>query len=178
MRLWAIVGVGLVADLASKYTAWHVLGPPPEAGGRGTPHEVVSGVLRFVTSANRGIVFGFNPAERLGLGEGWARVLTAVLTGATALLIFYVFAISHRRQWGLHALCGLVLAGALGNLFDRLAFGFVRDFCEITAEVNVFGRTLGWPYVFNLADVFLVMGVLGVAAWSLFGDHGEDETES
>ncbi len=168
LRLWLVVGAGLAADLASKSLAWHLLGPPPEAGGRNDPHAVLPGFLHLVTSANRGIVFGFNPAEGLGLGEAWARVLTAVLTAATALLIFYIFATSLRRQWGVHVLCGLVLAGALGNLFDRIVFGYVRDFLEVTAEVDLFGRTFGWPYVFNLADVFLVVGVVGVAVTCLF----------
>ena len=171
-RLGLTALVGLAADLATKHLAWHYLGPPSGPLERGTPHDLVPGWLTLVTSQNRGIVFGLNPAEDFGLGPLAGRALTVLLTLATAAIIFYVFAQSAPRQKGTHLWCGLVLAGAIGNLVDRIAFGYVRDFLQITKEVTVGGWTLAWPYVFNLADVYLVIGVLAVAAVYLI--KGED----
>jgi signal peptidase II len=163
-----VVGIGLLIDLAGKHVAWRFLGPPPESGGRGAPLDLVPGWLQLVTSENPGIVFGFDFAHALGFGPGWGRAVTIALTAATCGFIFYLFAVSRPSQRWLHVLSGLVLAGALGNLYDRLAFGYVRDFLQISGHVTLFGRTLAWPYVFNIADLYLVMGVLGVAAACLF----------
>jgi signal peptidase II len=156
------VVAGVALDVASKYAAWAFLGGLPEGGGRIL--EVIPGWLRFVCSENPGIVFGINFAEDLGLGPAAGQALKILLTLATSGLIFYVFASSAPVQRWLHVWCGLILAGALGNLYDRVLYGHVRDMIQITGEVSVAGRTLAWPYVFNIADVYLVVGVVAVAA--------------
>ena len=61
----------------------------------------------------------------------------------------------------------LILGGSIGNLFDRVCYGYVRDFIEI----DIFG----WDYpIFNLADVFVVVGVilLVIATWRGRNDRG------
>jgi signal peptidase II len=71
-----------------------------------------------------------------------------------------------------HLGLGLILGGTLGNLFDRICFGHVRDFILFTGRAQIGGFQLAWPYVFNLADVFLVIGVVGaIIAW-LAGPKG------
>ncbi len=164
LRLGLTALVALALDLATKHLAWHLLGPPAGPLGRGIPHDLVPGWLVLVTSRNPGIVFGLNPAEDLHLGPVAGRVLTVLLTLVTAAIIFYVFARSAPRQKWTHLWCGLVLAGAAGNLVDRIAYGYVRDFLQLTKEATVVGWTFGWPYVFNLADIYLVIGVVAVAA--------------
>ncbi len=166
--LWLTTGLGLAGDLASKSLAWHGLGPPPDPFHQGDPYVLIPGWLQLGTSQNLGIVFGLNFGEMLGLGAAGGRIATALLTIATCGLIFYLFATSRARQRWLHVACGLVLAGALGNLYDRLVFGYVRDFIQFVGSVEVAGRELGWPYVFNLADVYLVVGVVTVAIVSIF----------
>ena len=158
VRLWLTVGLGVAADWATKHVGWNLLGGPPEGGG----HEVavIPGWLRLVCSENPGIVFGFNFSEDLGLGEPAARAVTILLTVATSALIFYVFAASRRAQRWVHLWCGLILAGAVGNLIDRVCFGHVRDLIQFTVQVG--GRPV-WPFVFNLADVYLVLGVAAIA---------------
>jgi len=163
LRLWLTAAGGVAADLASKTLLWDYLNGSPETGGRVV--AAIPGCLRLVASENPGIVFGLNVAGWLGLGEGAGQVLTAVLTLLTTGLIFYVFAASTPRQRGMHIWCGLILAGAAGNLYDRLAFGYVRDVFQFTVEVS--GRPL-WPFVFNGADVFLVVGVAMLALGILF----------
>jgi len=175
-RLWLTVGLGLALDLASKSLGWQFLGGTPEEGGRTV--VLVPGWLRLIASHNPGVVFGFDFADRLGLGTDAGRLLTVALTAVTAGLIFYIFAASQPRQRWLHLWCGLVLAGALGNLFDRLVYGSVRDIVQITAHATVGGVTLDWPYVFNLADVYLVVGVAALACVFVFGKAPADAAKS
>jgi signal peptidase II len=164
LRLWVTVAIGLAVDLATKYLSWNFLGGPlnpvhPDAGGRQV--DLISGWLSLVAIENHGIVFGLSFTGMFGvLG---ARVLTVLLTLITLGLIFYVFASSLARQKWLHVWCGLVMAGALGNLYDRLLFGYVRDLIQITAHGTIGGVELSWPYIFNVADIYLVVGVAAVA---------------
>ena len=161
LRLWLTLGIGVLIDLASKTLSWEWLGGPLEAGG----HQVdpIAGWLRLVASRNPGIVFGINFADYPALGPTGGRMLTIGLTVLTALLIFYIFAASRPPQRWLHLTCGLVLAGAVGNLYDRVVFGYVRDLIQFTGHFEVGGHRFEWPYVFNIADVYLVIGVVALA---------------
>jgi len=144
----------VAVDLVSKSVLWQCLAGPPEAGGRTL--DIIPGFIRLVASRNPGIVFGINFAEWFHLGAGTGQAVTATLTVLTAGLIFYVFAVTHRTRRWTHVWCGLILAGALGNLYDRVAYGYVRDLFQFTLTAS--GQPL-WPFVFNAADVFLVVGV-------------------
>ena len=66
-------------------------------------------------------------------------------------LIVWVFATSKRSHWIVHIALGLILAGALGNMYDRAVFHGVRDMLRFTVN--------WYPYIFNLADVMLCIGV-------------------
>jgi len=171
LRLWLTAGLGVALDLATKSLAWNALGGPPETGGHDV--TVIPGWLRFVASRNPGIVFGIDFSHNLSVSPGVARALTVALTLATSALIFYVFASSSPGRKWTHVWCGLILAGALGNLFDRIVFGYVRDLIQVTGEIVVAGRTLSWPFVFNVADVYLVAGVIAVAATVLLAPSAE-----
>jgi len=106
-------------------------------------------------STNPGVVFGL-PMPR------W---LVQVATVVTILLVGGFFATSGARDRWLHVAAGLILAGALGNLYDRLFAAVslpgldpiryeVRDFLDFGAW--------GYPWVFNIADAWLVIGVVMV----------------
>ena len=166
LQLWLALGIGVAVDLASKTLAWDLLGGPLDEGGHQV--EPVAGWLRFVAIPNHGIVFGINFANYPALGPTGGRALTIGLTCLTALLIFYVFAASRPVQRWLHLACGLVLAGAIGNLYDRIVFGYVRDMIQFIGHFDVGGQSFAWPYVFNVADVYLVIGVAALAIIFLF----------
>jgi|WetSurMetagenome_2_1015567.scaffolds.fasta_scaffold179326_2 lipoprotein signal peptidase len=168
LRLWLTVVLGVGLDVATKYLAWHFLDGPLPPNGLGHDYTFIDGWLRFECSKNPGVVFGLNFVSALGLDPSYARIVTAVLTLATVGLIFYVFATSKAAQRWLHVWCGLVMAGALGNLYDRLLFGYVRDMIHVTRSIQIGDWSIGWPYVFNVADVYLVVGVVAVAAAFLF----------
>jgi signal peptidase II len=107
-------------------------------------------VLDFRLVANTGAAFGL-----FAWGTGWQLPLLLALSFimVTGLLLWL-------RQVGLHHLClsyGIlfIIAGALGNMIDRLLYGFVIDFiaCHYGA----------WYFpVFNVADVSISLGCLGV----------------
>jgi len=154
LRFWTVAALATAADLASKALLWRYLGGPPDEGGRGV--EVLPGWFRLVASRNPGVVFGIDLGRWLGLGRGAGLGLSVGLTVLTAGLVFYLFAVSDPARrlpaWG----GALVLAGAAGNLYDRLLYGHVRDLFLFTVTVG--GRPV-WPFVFNAADAFLVLGV-------------------
>ena len=107
---------------------------------RGEERNVFFGLdLTYVR--NEGVAFG-------ALGDGGA--LIAVLTGVALALLLAYFAANSGRRW-LWLPVGAVLGGALGNLADRAREGSVIDYVDPKF----------WP-AFNLADVAIVIGVLGL----------------
>ncbi len=180
-RAWllfvAVTAGVLAADLVLKAAAFrYVAGEPVVAVEesasdptfwRRYPHEpvtLVPGVLSLRLTTNTGAVFG------LGKGGRWLFVAGSVLAAG---VILYFFRQSPARAWPLHMALGMILAGALGNLYDRLVYSCVRDMLYLFPGVELpFG--LSWPggqrelypWIFNLADAALIVGVLGVLVWT------------
>ena len=115
----------------------------------------------FVFVRNAGISYGLFQTQG-PLGQ-W--VLLGIKAAAVVALAVWLF----RTRDRLTALSlGLIVGGAIGNGIDRLAYGWVFDF------VYFHVRTASWQfnwYVFNLADVAIVAGVIGLLYESLFGDR-------
>ena len=114
----------------------------------------------LVLTWNTGISYGWFQQEG-ALGQGALLALKAI---AVALLWIWLA----RAPSRLSALAlGLIIGGAVGNAIDRLVYGAVADF------VLLYGQTATWRfnwYVFNLADVAIVVGVAGLLYESLWGD--------
>lgn len=91
---------------------------------------------------NKGALFGF--------GQGRNIIFSVVSLLAAAFIIGWSFRPAAARDAFLCTALGLILAGTLGNLYDRVVFEGVRDFLHWHLWID-------WP-VFNLADVFLVVG--------------------
>ena len=132
----------------------HVLSTQP-------PRRVVPGVLDLRLTTNTGAVFG--------IGSGGRFVFVGVSLLALGV-VGWLFWASPPTAWVQHAGLALVLAGALGNLYDRVRFRAVRDLLHLFPGVELpFGLSwpgMGggagselWPWIFNLADVWLLMGV-------------------
>jgi len=94
------------------------------------------------------IVFWRNTGASLGILRDYGGLL-AILSFVVAGLILYFFGRAPRTDRSLRLALSLLLGGILGNLIDRLAFGYVTDFISIDSLP-----------VFNLADVSNYMGVL------------------
>ena len=105
--------------------------------------------INFYMAWNKGINFG--------LFEG-DRVVHAYILSAISILISIVFVIWLKNStfFLIQILAALVIGGALGNAIDRLLYGAVADFINITC------CGLRNPYSFNLADVFIFIGLIGL----------------
>jgi signal peptidase II len=142
-------------DQASK--AWLLL--YYELGLRGPVR--LGPFLTLVLTWNTGISYGWLPQE--GPYGQWA--LLALKLVAVALLWIWL----SRTESKLSAVAlGLIIGGAFGNAIDRLIYGAVADF--VLFHVNTANWTFNW-YVFNLADVAIVAGVVGLLYESLVGDR-------
>ena len=99
----------------------------------------------------------WNKGINFGLFEGDSVAQAYVLT-AISIIISIVFFIWLRNSTSLfmHILTALVIGGALGNALDRLLYGAVADF------INISCCGLRNPYSFNLADVFILIGLIGL----------------
>ena len=137
LRFIGVVTVGVATDLTTKVIAFRELGPQAQ-----THHVVViPDVLKFQTTLNNGAVFG--------IGQGLALLFILMSLVAIAFVV-YVFMSSYRWQWPTHIALGLILAGAMGNMYDRVFnHGGVRDFILLHY----------WPWIFNMADAMLCIGV-------------------
>jgi len=115
----------------------------------------------FVLTRNPGISYGLFQTEST-LGQ-WVLLLVK------ALAVVLLFVWLRRAGSRLTALSlGLIIGGAVGNAIDRLAYGWVADF--VFFHITTGTWRFSW-YVFNLADVAIVAGVIGLLYESLAGDR-------
>jgi lipoprotein signal peptidase len=146
---------GAASDLITKHLTETV-----------TPKDVIAGVMGLKPVLNKGIIWGM-------FQQG--SVLFLIIPALAVPLIILMF--KHIRlftgeessdrsapafQGRLHILLtvafGLILAGAMGNLYDRIVYQGVRDFIDF--------YIISWP-IFNLADTYITIGA-GLIVISLF----------
>ena len=97
---------------------------------------------------NQGAAFSF-----LSDAGGWQRwFFIALSVGASAAIGYWLSRLRSDQQWEAVA-WALVLGGAIGNLIDRLLFGYVIDF------LDVFYGDWHWP-AFNVADSAITIGIV------------------
>ena len=104
----------------------------------GSSVSVISGLISLTHVQNRGVAFGL-----------MAGISPILMTLAALTLIVLLSYNKGRRTWSRASSLGfaLMVGGAIGNLLDRIRFGFVVDYLDVHV----------WP-VFNLADAAIVTG--------------------
>jgi signal peptidase II len=138
MAKWlALSALIVVADQAAKYAVvQYFTGNPPVA---------VAPFLNLVLVYNAGAAFSF-----LSDSAGWQRWLFVGIALAASAWIVYLLRRYPHERWFALALA-LVLAGAIGNVIDRIAVGSVVDFLDFHA--------FGWHWpAFNVADSAITCG--------------------
>jgi signal peptidase II len=151
----ATAAIACVLDQASKLWMLKVF----DLAGKGVVK--VAPFVDLVLTWNTGISYGWFQQEG-PFGQGALLALKAVVV---ALLWIWLARASSR----LSAISlGLIIGGAIGNGIDRLAYGAVVDFVLLHAETATWH--FNW-YVFNLADVAIVAGVVGLLYESFWGDN-------
>lgn len=111
--------------------------------------EFIPGLLNFTYVENFGVAFG--------LMSGMAWIIIALTAIVLVGLLVYIFRYKYHTFLSYTA-CTLIVAGGIGNLIDRVAFGYVVDYIHV----------LFFPYVFNFADCCVVVGAVLFAVWYLF----------
>ena len=117
--------------------------------------------IDIVLARNTGISYGLFQTQG-ALGQ-W--ILLGFKTVAVLLLVLWLARV-HDRLTALSL--GLIIGGAFGNAIDRLAYGWVADF--VFFHISTANWRFDW-YVFNLADVAIVAGVIGLLYDSLVMDR-------
>lgn len=131
----------LVVVLDQLTKAWILSGLDLHEVGR---VEVLPPILNFTWVENRGVSFGL-------FGDGSARWMLSLFSIVVAGVLGWWALRADRRL--LISAIGLVMGGAIGNVIDRIRFGFVVDFID-------FSGTRVFPWVFNVADSAITVGVL------------------
>jgi len=155
MRLVALgFFLTLVLDQISK--VWVVFGLELE-----TRHliEVWPGVVTFRMAWNRGVNFGLLGGD----SDAGRWILIGIALVISAGVLWWTRAESDRRVL---VSAGLLLGGAIGNVVDRVAYGAVADFLNVTC------CGIANPWSFNVADIAIFAGAAGLVLWAGRGQKG------
>ena len=120
---------------------------------------------------NRGIAFS------LFADGGWVSRILLHLVILTAVVVIAAMAVRHGHHRRLAGLAfGLILGGALGNLVDRILYGWVIDFVHLWVRIGQ--RVWSWPD-FNVADSAITIGAVLLVVQELWrseprGEHASD----
>ena len=142
-RIGVVALITFALDQASKIFVIHGLSLP-EVGRI----DVAPPYLVLTMAWNRGINFG------IGAGADLRWVLIAVAVAVSAALALWVLVRAKRR---VATGTGLVIGGALGNVLDRVQYGAVADF------LNMSCCGIDNPFAFNVADTAIFLGAAVIA---------------
>ncbi len=158
---WVWLSLAVVAaDRATKILLDRTTQP-------GWHHSIIPGFLNLVHAHNRGVAFSiFADSD-----SPWLRA--GLIVFAFAAVALFAWFLATRRagtgvmRWGF----ALVLAGAAGNLIDRVLYGSVLDF------VDVHAGQWHWP-AFNVADSAITIGAVLIFWNMIFGAHASGGSSS
>jgi signal peptidase II len=159
-RFFLVSVAGIALDLWSKWYAFQQLAmqiyrlPNGKVEVISRPaYQFIPGWLHFEVTPNQGAVFG-----QL---QGY-RILFVIMSVAAMAFLTWLFATSGKRA-GFQILLGMLLAGVIGNLYDRMTLGYVRDMIHALPRWPHL-----YPWIFNVADILLCLGVGSMVLYSLF----------
>ena len=139
---YAAYGFALLVILIDQLTkAWIISGIDLREIGR---VEVWPPIFNFTWVENRGVSFGL-------FGDGSARWMLSLFSIVVAGILGWWALKADRRL--LISAVGLIMGGAIGNVIDRIRFGYVVDFIDVSG-IGFF------PWIFNVADSAITVGVV------------------
>lgn len=141
---WVTLVIFLL-DQVTKYLVVHVMGL-----GNKLAIEVLPPFLNFRMAWNYGVNFG--------LFSGDAAATRWILISVAIGIVLFVVVWMRRDPPGVMGLisAGFLIGGALGNVIDRLVYGAVADF------LNMSCCGIDNPYAFNVADIAIFIGAFGL----------------
>ena len=128
---------GVIADIVSKWVVFFKL---DEFGKL----IAIPGLLNILRTKNEGVVFGLFPGKTSAF---------IVFSAIAIVVILFIYIKSDKTIFISNLALGLVLAGAIGNLWDRIWFRGVRDFIDL----HICDK-YHWP-TFNVADSLICVGI-------------------
>jgi len=157
--LWIAAALAFAVDQATKYGV--IWGLDLISLRR---IEVFPPYLVFRKGLNTGINFGLFSGESDALRYG----LIAAAVGLSALVVVWARRFTRPIE---HVSAGLLVGGAMGNALDRVFHPGVLDF------LNMSCCGIDNPYIFNVADVFIFAGAIGLVVFSGDGRHAASRDE-
>ena len=173
---FALAVFGFGADLATKAYMFDKYVEPAVTDREQTKHWLVDDLLGIQCSTNPGALFG------IGKGLSWFFAALSIVAIVAIICWLFVWKAAYDRL--LNISLGLIAGGILGNLYDRLGFGYLPGYPE-SIKTNVRDWILiqleGWPLFdpwpnFNIADSLLVTGAILLFINALF--FAEDTSPS
>lgn len=110
--------------------------------------------LNLTMAWNRGVNFGLFASDSQALR--WGLIALAMLI----CIFVWLWALRERADARMQLATGLLIGGALGNVVDRIRWGAVADFLNVTC------CGLANPYAFNVADIAIFIGAVGLVLFS------------
>ncbi len=136
---------GTTFDLWTKAAIFRKVGPP---GSESV--SVIPNIVELRTAHNTGALWG------MGKDVPHSSLIFATLSIlAVVLIVWWLFWQGAAKDFWLTVALGLIMAGAMGNCYDRLVFGYVRDF--VYFHIDPIGFECA---IFNFADNMLVVGAV------------------
>ncbi len=117
----------------------------------------INNFLNFTLAFNHGAAFSF-----LSNAGGWQRWFFILFSVIVILIITYILVKEKNSQY---IAFSFVIGGAIGNLYDRILYGYVIDFIEF--HYNSFY----WP-IFNIADIAISIGII-LLLYSMFAKESK-----
>lgn len=144
-----LTAVLLAADLITKHFV------SKDLLANGGVREIIKNVLAFRYSENTGAAFGMFDNARVLLSVS----VGIVILGLIGFMVYHILKGKHKEKGALllHISLSMIVAGGIGNLVDRIALGYVRDFIEYTIVYTLFKKHFA---ICNFADVCLTVGVI------------------
>lgn len=154
-NIWSVfmMIVIIAIDQVTKYFAKSYLYPDKAK-------DFIKGFIEFRYAENTGMAFSMFSGAR------WLFVV--ITTVVVIACIVYMFKKAQNNLW-LYWTIGVLVSGAVGNLIDRIYFGYVIDFINPTF-VNF--------AVFNIADCAVTLGAVSLVAYLVFDMFKKDNKES
>ena len=146
MRLMFFAGLfAFLADQFSKYVVIHMMGISPNNSA-----DILPPVLSLRYGENRGVNFGLFGSD--SETTRWTLIIVALII----CIAVTVWVVRNAQPRIVRIAAGFLIGGALGNVFDRVYYSYVLDFLNTSC--------CGWnnPTVYNVADVFIFAGALGL----------------
>jgi len=167
LRRWIVffgLAIGVVVlDQASKavidaaFALASAHGPVP---GLADPAQVIGDLVRIAKSYNDGGLFG--------LFDATAPILAAASLFVIGILVVVQARGGPRTSWLTTVALGLLLGGAIGNLIDRIRYGYVIDWVDMGIGSWRF-------YTFNVADSAISLAIVLLLATAIFSRQSADE---